>query len=81
MQPAAARSVEPASGADGAPTLAVNKRRLKGDDEMKRIFGASVLADEARGGQLVPALHAQSDIDRGASVQASALDRRDGVPS
>lgn len=37
---------------EGQSVLSVNVERLKGDDEMKRIFGASVFAEEARGALL-----------------------------
>lgn len=37
---------------EGQSVLSVNVKRLKGDDEMKRIFGASVFAEEARGALL-----------------------------
>lgn len=35
---------------EGQSVLSVNMKRLKGDDEMKRIFGAAVFAEEAREG-------------------------------
>lgn len=49
LQAAAQRPANTGVQRDNAPTLAVNTKSLIGDNEMKRIFGASVLAEEARG--------------------------------
>ena len=49
LQAAAQRPANTGVQRDSAPTLAVNTKNLIGDNEMKRIFGASVLAEEARG--------------------------------
>mmetsp|Transcript_7991 Transcript_7991/g.23577 ORF Transcript_7991/g.23577 Transcript_7991/m.23577 type:complete len:721 (-) Transcript_7991:247-2409(-) len=50
IQSSASRQGGQGAAAEGAPVLAVNTKRLKVDDEMKRIFGAGVLAEETREG-------------------------------